>query len=606
MRAVVLSALLAAAAAAEQERLPRILFLTESRGYVHEVVKRPGDWSHPCAEKRRGAAASGRFESVSTQDASTLTARELAACDAVVFYTTGELPLPERDALLAYVRRGGGFVGIHCATDTFYEWPEYGAMVGAYFDGHPWTQEVRVKVEDGWHPATKHLGDAFTIEDEIYQFRNWERGKVHVLLSLDVASVDLAAKGVKRGDGDFALAWCKRHGRGRVFYTALGHGMRAWMDERFLEHVLGGVAWAAAAPATDDEGFRTLLGPRRRDGWRMAGPGGFDVDADGVATARGGMGLWWHETEWRDFALKLEFRQTRVEDNSGVFVRFPDPGNDPWVAVKQGYEIQIAGAEPSKHSTGAVYDFQAASRVPLNPPGEWNEYEITCIGPRTWVRLNGALVNVFEGDRGLAGRIGLQNHDDKSPVSFRNVRVKALPDGAQGYHVLFDPFDADASAWKMCGPGYFAVKDGALVSDGGMGMLWHPREFGDFLLMLDWKVERPEDNSGVFVRFPDPGDDPWVAVKQGYEFQICDTAGPKHRTGSAYSFQDATAVPTHPAGEWNRYEILAQGHRYRVWINGVLANDFTGERGLRGHVGLQNHDPKSRVAFRDIRVVELK
>ncbi len=111
----------------------------------------------------------------------------LPAYDAVVFYTTGELPISDADKanLLSWIKSGKGFIGIHSATDTFYKWPEYGEMIGGYFDGHPWHQEVKVKVEDAQHPATTGLPPVWTLNDEIYQFRNWDRSKRHVLLSLD-------------------------------------------------------------------------------------------------------------------------------------------------------------------------------------------------------------------------------------------------------------------------------------------------------------------------------------------------------------------------------------------------------------------------------------
>ena len=173
--------------------------------------------------------------------------RSLQAFDVVSFYTTGELPLDDRqkDALIAFVRGGKGFVGIHSATDTFYKWPAYGEMVGGYFDGQPWHQAVKVRVEDPKHPATSHLPDGFTISDEIYQFRSWSRDRVHVLLSLDPGSVDLTKEGVQRTDRDFALAWTREEGKGRVFYTALGHEADVWRDPGFRQHLAGGIRWAA-------------------------------------------------------------------------------------------------------------------------------------------------------------------------------------------------------------------------------------------------------------------------------------------------------------------------------------------------------------------------
>lgn len=160
--------------------------------------------------------------------------------------------------------------------------------------------------------------------------------------------------------------------------------------------------------------------------------------------------------------------------------------------------------------------------------------------------------------------------------------------------------------WKMAGPGAFVVEDGALKATGGMGLLWYAAEsFADFRLELEWSVSEAADNAGVFVRFPDPGGDPWVAVNDGYEIQICDAATPKHRTGAVYSFSPSSHVPTAPPGEWNRMEIEVVGQNYLVRVNGETVNRFLGFRGERGHVGLQNHDDGSPVRFRAIRVTPL-
>ncbi len=162
------------------------------------------------------------------------------------------------------------------------------------------------------------------------------------------------------------------------------------------------------------------------------------------------------------------------------------------------------------------------------------------------------------------------------------------------------------TGWKMAGPGEFVVEDGAIRASGGMGLLWYAaEECGDFRLELEWKVEETSDNSGVFVRFPDPGGDPWVAVNQGYEIQICDTGGPESRTGAVYSFCPSSHVPTRPAGEWNQYAITVTGQDYVVQVNGETVNRFQGFRGTRGFVGLQNHDDGSPVRFRNLRITRL-
>ncbi|PYM43046.1 MAG: ThuA domain-containing protein [Candidatus Rokuibacteriota bacterium] len=231
---------------------PRLLMVTYSGGYQHDVVRRASPDRRSLAEQTAEdlGAQSGAFDVTrlySREDVERLSADIFTKVRAVLFYTTGAPPFrPEvRQALLRFVQRGGGFVGVHCATDTWYEVPEYGELVGAYFDGHPWTQRVRLVVEDPTHSSTKHLGPGFEITDEIYQFRSWSRDKVHVLLRLDPSSVDVG-KG-KRADQDYALSWIRHHGRGRVFYTALGHGREVWEDERFRRHLLEGIRWAIGA-----------------------------------------------------------------------------------------------------------------------------------------------------------------------------------------------------------------------------------------------------------------------------------------------------------------------------------------------------------------------
>jgi type 1 glutamine amidotransferase len=163
----------------------------------------------------------------------------------VVFYTTGELPIgdAEKANLLAWIKSGKGFIGIHCATDTFYKWADYGDMIGGYFNEHPWHQEVKIKVEDPNTPATKGLPNPWVLNDEIYQFKNWDRSKLHVLLSLDPSSVDLTKPTVHRTDRDFANAWTKTYGDGRVFYSALGHRSDLWQSPEYQAFLAGGIRW---------------------------------------------------------------------------------------------------------------------------------------------------------------------------------------------------------------------------------------------------------------------------------------------------------------------------------------------------------------------------
>ncbi|MDP6964035.1 MAG: DUF1080 domain-containing protein, partial [Planctomycetota bacterium] len=148
--------------------------------------------------------------------------------------------------------------------------------------------------------------------------------------------------------------------------------------------------------------------------------------------------------------------------------------------------------------------------------------------------------------------------------------------------------------WKMAGPGSFVHDGDTVYAQGGMGLYWYSgREFKDFELELEWQVEDVANNSGVFVRFPDPNNDPWIAVNHGYEIQICDTPAPKHNTGSIYSFKAATHIPTKEAGEWNKYRIRVVGQQYTIYINDELVNEFVGDRSEQGYIGMQNHDDAS-------------
>ncbi|MGC6426790.1 MAG: 3-keto-disaccharide hydrolase [Akkermansiaceae bacterium] len=169
---------------------------------------------------------------------------------------------------------------------------------------------------------------------------------------------------------------------------------------------------------------KTVLFDGKTDGWKMAGPGSFEIKG-GVATAKGGMGLWWHKTEFHNFSLHLQFKMEDAKHNSGVFLRFPNPGDDPWVAVRQGYEIQISGKEAGNKSTGSIYDIQSGITPPLKV-GEWNDYHLIAANEKIAVILNGKLINIFTTQKGrgdFKGHIGIQNHDDNSPVQFRNISV---------------------------------------------------------------------------------------------------------------------------------------------------------------------------------------
>jgi type 1 glutamine amidotransferase len=212
----------------------RVLMLTATRGFRHDSI--------PTAiDVMKGLSASSRSFTVdATEDVSSISAGSLAPYDVLVFaLTTGELEFTadQKSAIVTFVSQGKGFIGVHSAADTLYEWADYGRLVGAYFKEHPWTQAATVVVEDATHPSTAGLGDRFSIMEEFYTFRDNPRSGVHVLLRLDASSVGAA--------GDYPLAWIHAFGAGRSYYNALGHFAETWRDPLFQRQLVGAIQWAA-------------------------------------------------------------------------------------------------------------------------------------------------------------------------------------------------------------------------------------------------------------------------------------------------------------------------------------------------------------------------
>jgi uncharacterized protein len=179
-----------------------------------------------------------------------MSAEALKNYDAVIFAnTTGDLPLPDKQAFLDWVKSGKGFVGMHSAADTFHGFNGYLDMVGAEFKTHGAQVEVDALNQDQGCPICKHLPADWKVFDEIYQFKNFDRTKVHGLLTLDKHPND-------KTPGDYPIAWCKDYGQGRVFYTSLGHREDVWdptwpdrknpkeVAEAYQKHILGGIKWA--------------------------------------------------------------------------------------------------------------------------------------------------------------------------------------------------------------------------------------------------------------------------------------------------------------------------------------------------------------------------
>ena len=239
-----------------QPKKKRLLAVGEVKGWQHDAT------SHGLATIWKIGQESGLYDTYIRTDTQLITKKKLPAngknidfFDAVLFYTTGELAMDaeQKAALLKFVREDGkGFLGAHSAIDTFYEWPEYGEMTGAYFDLHPWNQfQAPVVVEDSGNAIVKHFPPQFTILDEIYQAKNYSRDRVRVLMSLDASKLDLNNKNVRRADKDFAVTWIRNYGKGRVFYSTFGHREEVWDRPDIQKMWLEAIKWAMGITDAD-------------------------------------------------------------------------------------------------------------------------------------------------------------------------------------------------------------------------------------------------------------------------------------------------------------------------------------------------------------------
>ena len=252
---------------AKPEKPRKLLVFSRTNGFRHASIA-TGKIALVEMGKKTGA-----YEAVVSEDMVNFEKENLAKFDAVCFLSTTQNPFSPfkeelkkmtddekkaakeyemqlKENLMAFVKGGGGFVGIHAATDTFYEWAEYGEMINGYFDGHPWGAgtKVSIKVEPGQekHPLAEMFGgENMDFKEEIYQLKDpYDSSKVHMLLRLDPEKSDMNVKGLKREDKDWGVAWARSWGDGKVFYCSLGHNHEMYWNPKILKHYLAGIQWS--------------------------------------------------------------------------------------------------------------------------------------------------------------------------------------------------------------------------------------------------------------------------------------------------------------------------------------------------------------------------
>lgn len=460
----------AALAAPTQEKRPRILCITTTAGFRHgEGIE---------ASKKvlpRMAEESGAFEIEISESTEKITEAGLKAFDAVFFNnTTGDLdkfPLDSegRDALIDFVDGGGAFIGTHAATDTFKDWPDYYEMIGGSFKGHPWGAggpPVTIDVEDPSHPSAIHLDPTWEIQDEIYWFKNYSRDRIHVILSLNEES--LRDKNIDPST-DVAVAWCRDYGKGRVFYTSLGHRGDVWTNPVYQKHLLEGIRWALGqsyAYVQPGHGKRAGEWTRIFDGkslifgtdWEASDDPDqtrkhWTVQPDGIlqgyqpkgAEGPGSSHLYYVRKPYRNFEYRAEVR-LEPGGNSGMYFRCPKDrnyrineaaGKRLWKNWPDGDEAQVKVGPGDPKKTGTLYPGKpAVSEEELNAflgvdtaaKPIWIQQHIIAVGDHIVIKLNGKVIRDRERMRHPEGLFAYQLHHPGYRVQYRNIEVRELFD----------------------------------------------------------------------------------------------------------------------------------------------------------------------------------
>lgn len=446
MKLRLLTAALVAAGVVTAEAAPKkVLVVTATAGFRHSsiataenVIATLGETSgaYTVVDVVRG----GPDGKDSAEVAAKMTMAKLNEVDAVIFAnTTGDLAIPDKDGFIKWVEAGHALIGMHSCSDTFHGYRPFIDLVGGEFLTHGAQVQVDAYNQDPTHPATRHLGPIYTVFDEIYEFKSFERAKVHGLLTLDKSPQTLAP-------GDFPVAWSKDVGRGKMFYTSLGHREDVWTSTLYQQHILGGIQWALGlekgsgkptdtantlSAAEKKDGFKLLFDGKTMNGWKYRrddGKRSWSVQNGMLVNTLGkdehGTDLLTEE-QFRNFTVRFEF-QVPPNSNSGFYLR-------------GRHEIQVfddyKSGKPTAGGNGAIYNLKPVSLFASRKPGQWQSAEVTIVGQKITAILNGVKTHDgVECPKGTGGQLD-DNVDQPGPillqgdhgaVGFRNLRIKAL------------------------------------------------------------------------------------------------------------------------------------------------------------------------------------
>jgi type 1 glutamine amidotransferase len=245
-----LLAVLIPAVGSQAAEKTKILFVTQSKGFVHSSVKRGKTLAPAEVALVQLGEQSGEFEVDCTQDCEADFTREnLQKYDIVAFYTTGDLPISEETLNYFFhdwlTKPGHGVLGFHSAMDTFKKYEPYWDMIGGSFIAHPWTSKTQVTLTnlEPENPLTSAFGKEYVLDEEIYMYEHWQPAKVHLLMTLDYAKSPVKNPVPIQHGYLVPVCWIKNYGQGRVYCNNLGHNETTWTKKPFLDSITAAVKW---------------------------------------------------------------------------------------------------------------------------------------------------------------------------------------------------------------------------------------------------------------------------------------------------------------------------------------------------------------------------
>jgi hypothetical protein len=296
---------------------------------------------------------------------------------------------------------------------------------------------VTIDVEDPSHPSVLHLDSQWVIQDEIYQFQNYSRDRIHVILSLNPKE---HAKG-SVPHGDYPVAWCREYGKGRVFYTSLGHRTDVWTNPVYQQHLLGGILSILRIPGHEANNrpgrpkpandWVALFDGKTLSGWELVSNGQrksvWEVVEGGAVRGTGGQGHLFSPKEYGNFHYKATARVFK-DSNSGMYFRAK---MEPRVDWPRGMEAQVNSSHGDPKRTGTLYGYDSVYEQ-LAKDEEWFTQEVIAVDENIVIKVNGSVTVAravpLDGEKHFSrGRFALQQHHNGSQVEFKDVLVRELP-----------------------------------------------------------------------------------------------------------------------------------------------------------------------------------